>query len=101
MVPVVSVPAQVCNAVGDGIRVAIGVEFHEQGERASALQCDNAAQREVAQETIAGRSRRKVCYESLTHVLVRIRALERPIIEVLRGTDEGGKGSVIERVRKS
>jgi len=29
------------------------------------------------------------------------RALERAIIEILRRTDEGGKGSVIERVRKS
>src|SRR5258707_4835118 len=98
MVAIVCVPAQVSDAVGHGIRVAIGVESHEHREGPSRLQCDNAAQREVAQETIAGRSRRKVCYESLTHVLVRIRALERAIIEILRRTDEGGKGSVIERV---
>src|SRR5947208_5302634 len=101
MVAVVGVPAQVSNAVGDGIRVAIGVESREHREGPSRLQCDDAAQREVAEETIAGRSRRKVRYESLTHVLVRIRTLPRPIVEVLRRADECGKRSVIERVRES
>jgi len=43
MVAVVSVPAQVSNAVGHGIRVAIGVESCEHREGPSHLQCDDAA----------------------------------------------------------
>ena len=94
MVAVVCVPAKVADAVGNRVRVAIGVESDEFRKGTAGLQRDDAAQRKLAKETIFGSGRGKVGDEAVAYVLVRVCPFERSVIEILRRADEGGESAV-------
>src|ERR1700739_3075205 len=100
MVAVVCVPAKVADAVGNRVRVAIGVESDEFRKGTAGLQRDDAAQCKLAKETIFGSGRGKVCYEAVAYVLVRVCPFERSVIEILRRADEGGEGAIVQGVRE-
>src|SRR5271167_4817223 len=100
MVAVVSVPSEIANAVGDRVCVAVGIKSYELGEGASGLQSDDAAQGEVTKESVVRSRGREVRNETLAYVLVRIRAFQRAIVEVLGRAHERGEGTVVKRVRE-
>ena|ERR1700719_668265 len=101
MIAIVGVPAQITDAIGHRVCVAVRVEADEHGKRPSRLRGDDAAERKLAEETVLWRSGSKVCDEAVPNVLVRVGAFERPLVEILRRADESSKRSVIDRVRES
>src|ERR1700745_3483745 len=101
MIAIVGIPAQVTDAIGHRVRVAVRVEADEHSERASRLRGDDATERKLAEETVLWRSGSKIGDEAVANVLVRVGAFERTPIEILRRADESGECSVINRVRES
>src|SRR5208282_4112519 len=95
----VRVPSCFSHAIRHRVCVAVSIEAHKHGEGTAGLRRDDAAEFKVAKECLTWSIGREIGNKPVADILVRVGALERPIVEVLRSAYKGCERTVIQGLR--
>ncbi len=98
VIATIAVARRIAHAISDWIAIIVCVKAHKQREWTRRLQCDNAAQLEVAQERALRRIGGKVCNKPVPRILIGVGALQVALRVGLRRAYKRDKRAVIQRV---